>query len=64
MKTKEKLQKKLAQWEFANDQLISELTYIDDLMRLVGFSSGIAGLKETAQEYCEQSEINPQEDVI
>lgn len=51
--TKEQLEKKLAQLEFANDQLIAELNYLDQLMRQVGFTEGLESLKMTAQELYE-----------
>lgn len=47
---KEQLLKKLARLEFANDQLISELHYLDQLMRQVGFTDGLESLKMTALE--------------
>ncbi|MBA2728049.1 MAG: hypothetical protein H0U49_07750 [Parachlamydiaceae bacterium] len=59
METKVQLQKKLAILESANDHLISELAYIDELMYLIGFNNGLDGLKETAQEFCEDLESNP-----
>lgn len=48
--SKESLKKKLARLESVNDQLFTELTDLDALMRTVGFPEGIAGLKSTAQE--------------
>ncbi len=51
--TKEELLKKIARLEFANDQLTSELAYIDQLMRLVGFTDGLESLKATALELCD-----------
>lgn len=50
MKKKLDLNKEVARLEFANDQLLAELAYIDQLMRQVGFSEGLASLKATAQE--------------
>ena len=47
---KEDLTKKIAQLEFANDQLVSELAYLDQLMRQVGFTDGLESLKLTAKE--------------
>jgi hypothetical protein len=47
---KQELLKKIAQLEFANDQLTSEIAYIDQLMRLVGFTDGLESLKATALE--------------
>ena len=47
------LEKKVAQLEFANDQLIAELRYLDQLMRQVGFTDGLQSLKATAMELYE-----------
>ena len=44
------LEKKIAQLESVNDQLYSELCYVDQLMRMVGFTEGLATVKCTAQE--------------
>ncbi len=51
---KEELQKKLAELEFTNDQLMSELRYLDGLMRSIGFSDGLATVKATAREILER----------
>lgn len=48
--TKVQLLKKIAYLESVNDQLSTEVTYIDHLMRLIGFSEGLATVKATAQE--------------
>jgi hypothetical protein len=50
---KSELEKKLAYHEFINDQLISELAYVDQLMRQVGFTDGLESLKSTAKELFE-----------
>jgi hypothetical protein len=51
MKTKKAdLFRKMAMLESVNDQLASELSYVDQLMRLVGFTGGIETLKATAKE--------------
>ncbi len=52
--TKTDLLKKIAQLEFANDQLVTELAYLDKLMRQVGFTDGLESLKMTAQELYEE----------
>jgi hypothetical protein len=41
---------KLAQLESLNDHLTAELHYLDELMRTLGFSEGIATVKATAEE--------------
>lgn len=48
--TKVQLLKKIALLESVNDQLSTEVSYIDHLMRLVGFSDGLKTVKLTAQE--------------
>lgn len=52
--TKAELLKKIAVLESINDQLDTEITHIDQLMRLVGFSNGIETIKITAEEIIEK----------
>ena len=49
--TKEQLEQKLARLESINDQLMSEITTIDGMMRIIGFTNGLASLKETGEEF-------------
>lgn len=51
---KRELEKRVAHLESINDQLTTELTYVDHLMRQVGFSHGLATVKATAKEIFEQ----------
>lgn len=51
--TKKELITKVAHLESLNDHLMTELSYIDHLMRLVGFSGGLETVKLTAQELYE-----------
>jgi hypothetical protein len=44
------LLKQLARLESVNDHLLTELGYVDHLMRLVGFAGGLETVKVTAQE--------------
>lgn len=44
------LEKKVANLESINDQLRTEMTYIDTLMKLIGFSAGLDTIKATAHE--------------
>lgn len=46
--------KKLAYLEFVNDQLSSELHYVDKLLKTVGFSEGLTTVKQAALELREQ----------
>lgn len=52
--TKAQLLKKIAMLESINDQLSTEVCYCDDLMRLLGFSEGLATVKATAKEIIEK----------
>jgi len=40
---------KIARYESLNDQLTTELSMIDQLMREVGFVNGLVTVKETAE---------------
>lgn len=48
--TKLQLRSKAALLESINDQLSTEVTYIDYLMRSVGFANGLETFKATAEE--------------
>jgi len=48
--TKTQLQKRVAYLESLNDQLSTEVSYLDSLMRVIGFSEGLITVKATAQE--------------
>jgi hypothetical protein len=49
----EAMREKIANLEFQNDQLTAELQYVDQLLRSVGFSDGLASVKSAAQELSE-----------
>lgn len=49
----DKLLKRLAELESLNDHLFSELQDLDNLMRSVGFTHGLATVKATALEISE-----------
>ncbi len=51
---KDDLQKKISELESLNDQLQSEIRYLDDLLKEVGFEEGLKTLKEAAQEMIDQ----------
>lgn len=59
--TKAQLLKRIAVLESVNDQLSTEVSYIDHLMRLVGFSEGILTVKATAQEIIDSGLVEEQE---
>ncbi len=54
------LLKKLARLESMNDHLMTELTNLDHLMRLVGFSEGLETVKLVAQELYESEQESAQ----
>lgn len=56
--TKAQLLKKLALLESVNDHLSTELLEIDRLMRLIGFSGGLATVKMTAEEIIDKGYSN------
>jgi hypothetical protein len=53
---KDQLMRKLAKLETMNDQLITELAYVDHLMRSVGFANGLETVKATALELIEREQ--------
>jgi hypothetical protein len=59
--TKAQLLKKIAVLESVNDHLVTEVSYLDNLMRLVGFSDGIATVKVTAQEILDKGLLDQKE---
>ena len=48
--TESQMRQRIAHLESMNDQLVTEITYVDELMRNLGFNDGIATVKATAQE--------------
>ncbi|MES2198712.1 MAG: hypothetical protein V4489_00895 [Chlamydiota bacterium] len=58
---KEKLLKKVSELESLNDQLISELRFLNDLLRKVGFEEGLKTLKSAAEDLIEQDRTNFEE---
>lgn len=51
---KEKLMKRIAELETMNDQLVTELRYLDKLLKEAGFENGLTTLKSAAQELIEE----------
>ena len=56
--TKAQLIKKIAYLEFVQDQLSTELTYMDDLLKSIGFPEGLVSLKTVAHETLEQGPLD------
>lgn len=52
--TKEQLLKRISELESINDQIQTELRYLDQLLREVGFEDGLKTLKFAAKEMIEQ----------
>lgn len=61
MATKAQLMKKIAYLESINDQLITEVSYVDQLMRILGFAEGLTTVKATANEIIEKGYHNENE---
>ena len=60
--TKLQLLKKIAYLESVNDQLSTEVVYVDHLMRLIGFSEGLITVKATAQEILDKGMVDMEGD--
>jgi hypothetical protein len=56
--TKEQLLKRVSELESINDQLQTEIRYLDQLLKEVGFEEGLKTLKLAALEIIEQDK-NP-----
>lgn len=52
---KKELLKKISELESLNDQLASELRFLDELLKEVGFEEGLKTLKTVAQEMIEDN---------
>lgn len=50
---KEEMLKRISELESLNDQLLTEIRYLDGLLREVGFENGLQALKEAAKELME-----------
>lgn len=55
--TREELLKRISELESLNDQLLSELRYLDDLLKEIGFAEGLKTLKYAAKEIIEEDKI-------
>ena len=54
--TKEQLLKRVSELESMNDQLLTEIRYLDQLLREIGFEEGLKTLKLAAKEMIEQDD--------
>jgi hypothetical protein len=57
---KTQLKQKIARLEFIHDQLEAEITYLDNLLKSVGFPHGLISAKEVALELLEESDQESQ----
>ncbi len=53
-KTREEMIKRISELESINDQLLTEVHNLDDLLRKVGFDDGLKTLKYAAKELMEE----------
>ena len=53
--TKAEMEKRIAYLESINDQLSTEVSYVDHLMRVIGFAQGLETVKATACEIIRQN---------
>ncbi|MCX6987639.1 MAG: hypothetical protein NT065_05745 [Chlamydiae bacterium] len=51
------LLRRISELESINDQLISEIRFLDTLLRKIGFEEGLKTLKMAAQEIVEQDRL-------
>lgn len=56
-----KLIKKIARLESINDQLVAEISYLDDITKKLGFAEGLKTLKAAALELLDEQEKNSQD---
>jgi hypothetical protein len=59
--TKTQLLKEIAKLESINDQLQTEVEQVDQLMRLLGFSDGLASVKRSAREIIDNGLLEDEE---
>jgi hypothetical protein len=62
MAERDSLLKRISELESLNDQLLSEIRYLDELMREIGFEEGLKTLKLAAHEILEQDRRSSLED--
>jgi hypothetical protein len=56
------LLQRIATLETINDQLITEINYLDSIARELGFQEGLKTLKEAAIELLQEEKPNPSND--
>jgi hypothetical protein len=63
MMNKVELEREVARLESINDQLLTEVSYIDELLRQSGFSRGLESLKEVAIEMIESPDFDIEREI-
>jgi len=58
----QQIQSEIARLESINDQLETEISYIDELLRISGFTRGIESLREVAIEMIEHPDFEDDDD--
>ena len=58
----DELVRRVAYLEFANDQLQTELDYVDQLLRTIGFPEGLETIKTAARELLNQENDETEND--
>ena len=51
---KDNMLKRISELETINDQLLTEISYLDQLLKQIGFEQGLITLKAAAQELIEE----------
>lgn len=59
--SQDEMLKKLAYLEFSNDQLMTEIRYVDTLLRSIGFPEGLETVKLAARELKERGNSESEE---
>jgi hypothetical protein len=52
-------ERRIAYLEFVNDQLESEIRYVDHLLKTIGFPDGLETIKDVVQETMEEEPPEP-----
>lgn len=50
----DELEQRVSFLEFVNDQLTTEIKYVDELLHLIGFPEGLKTIKAAAEELLEK----------
>lgn len=59
------LEERLQALTATRDELMSELIYVDHLMRSIGFTDGLSTVKQTAKQMCKKElSQNPQNPLL